>query len=65
MKPSIGRIVHYFEFLTRPYAAIISDVTVHGEIVLHAMTPGGVRVVHGALFSEEPQVGRWCWPPRV
>lgn len=73
MKPSIGRIVHYYHTSGRdpiPRAAIITGVELDGDPLKVTLTifepdpdlrPNTVR----ATFSDEPAPGCWCWPPRV
>lgn len=78
-KPSIGRIVHYHsygtpggEFLPEPRAAIITEVKPSpdpewGEWIasLAVLNPTGIFFNENVRFSEEPQPGRWSWPPRI
>jgi len=70
MKPTIGRIVHYFsygtpngEFKSEARAAIITAVHNDYEVDLFVMNPTGIflnqKVKQGTLG------GHWNWPERV
>jgi hypothetical protein len=67
-EPSIGRIVHYRDGDNGAcYAAIITYVYPHSTIVCltvfpHTPSPGCVRYVNSATYSETPVKGTWCWP---
>lgn len=69
-KPTIGRIVHYFErdarttdFKIKPFAAIITEV-IGGEynaVMLTLFLPGAVRCV-GVPVVQGTSRGCWNWP---
>jgi hypothetical protein len=77
MKPTVGRIVHYFiEDANRqtpgmgqgPYAAIITRV--HSDVVVDLMVlqPADVRHAGSVIKLEEASedsVNYWTWPPRI
>lgn len=74
MKPSIGRIVHYFvrewdsehpEGVVNPYPGIITKVHEDDSVDLAAFGgPEHGLVVTGIAFGDgEPRT--WIWPPRV
>lgn len=64
MKPTIGRIVHWYGYGgTGPYAAIITDV--HEDTVsLTVFYPNMVPSNEVAPYSEEPKWFHWSRPPR-
>lgn len=70
MKPTIGRIVHYYEGEQGPLAAIItttwSDVIVNLHVFFSSKR-GTVVEVTSVRFAEVPKLGErtWCWPPKV
>lgn len=70
-RPSVGRIVHYFDnddevAFTPPLAAIVTAVITTHTVALTVFgtncTPYNVARVPA---SETPKAGHWCWPPRV
>lgn len=71
MKPTIGRIVHYYPKNIRvnqtpkPVAAIITNIQQDGNVGLTLFKPGEVDHRLNVQYSEDPAVlPRWCWPPR-
>lgn len=74
MKPSIGRIVHYYESPTaQPLAAIITAVWSHSCVNLAIFNASGqpqsqppTSITLVADGAERSSSGRCCtWPPRV
>lgn len=71
MKPTIGRVVHYYptdhQDGQEPFAAIVSATTGNapGETTLRVLPPAGDLFVAMARHSDEPTPGCWTWPPRV
>jgi len=70
MKPTIGRIVHFEDWLYGTCAAIITNVDLDNDRCLlglfHKGPPGEYQpsvVYHAANFSETPKQGHWSWPP--
>jgi len=79
VKPSVGRIVHYYPDFPQlaPRPAIVLDVTEYDDedtgehleenryyvLLLIHLANGDER--KDAPFSVEPKVGHWSWPPRV
>ena len=70
MKPTIGRIVHFYPTdeavrLRHPRAAIVTDTygfsAVDITVFDHAHTAYGVE---WAAYSDTPKAGHWTWPPR-
>jgi hypothetical protein len=74
-KPTIGRIVHYYDNangLGMVYPAIISGVLynnpeMEGECTLSltVFTNTGIKFLSGINYSETNGIGCWGWPPRV
>jgi len=76
-KPSIGRIVHYYDpKIARPFAAIVVD-TIDEDDDLSSPMHVNLVVIAGAKFESDVETedvpysetrtksARWCWPPRV
>lgn len=66
-KPSIGRIVHYFDG-NIAVAAIIVHVDESGLVNLTLFLPDGGTAYRGRVsqFEEgKPQANTWNWPPRI
>lgn len=66
MKPSIGRIVHYYDDKSDdPIPACITGVGENGcdLTLLIAGAPGVYNVPEST--NGQPEVLRWNWPPRV
>lgn len=63
MKPSVGRMVHYYDGVNlTPWPAVIYRVNEDGSVDLTVLIPGtyganNVRENLGDTF--------WVWPPRV
>jgi hypothetical protein len=67
MKPTIGRIVHYYsETDQEPFAALVTAV-LSGHLVTLTVFPPNTDMftIDGASFSEAPTPRHWTWPPRV
>lgn len=80
-KPSVGRIVHYYEPANRdaadyePNAAIIVEVYPEGTVGLYVFPPlffppddkdhTKPAYKQHIHYSENPKPGHWSWPPRV
>jgi len=78
MKPTIGRIVHYYQELptgrgvdVQPNAAIITRLNAGGTVnlcVFHSglsSSPSGNAQSVGFGDPAEDKTGKlWCWPPR-
>ena len=73
MKPTVGRIVHFYapsgcvgpESLSGPYAALVTGVNDDASINLTTFGPTGsiypqLRIEH----ADTPTPGCWNWPPR-
>lgn len=71
MKPTIGRIVHYYPLDHQdgqePFAAIITRLTgSEGIVFLYVMPPTSEPFTAiGSARSDDPTPGCWTWPPRV
>ena len=77
MKPTVGRIVHYYDRwhgaedrVRGPIAAIITAVDeIHGDIVVSlTLFDEDATIVETRTHvkqSEEPTSFHWQWPPRV
>lgn len=77
MKPTVGRIVHYYvEDVTRqtcamgdgPYAAIITRVHSDAIVDLMVLSPADMRHAGQVAKLEEASdeaLTYWTWPPRV
>lgn len=72
MKPSPGRIVHYYKFWLmerleeEPQVAIILKVVDSERVILRVFSLNGAEddLTLEAKFSSEPKTGCWTWPPR-
>lgn len=74
-KPSVGRIVHYYDGLTAkepPNAAIVCAINDNGTVDLYVLPPHIWKDEHDRAhyeenvpYSETPKIGCWTWPPRV
>lgn len=65
--PTIGRVVHYRE-RGRVFAGLVGDVILGGEeptVDLGVLERGGWRFLTGVPYSDLPDDGTWCWPPRT
>lgn len=69
MKPSIGRIVHFYAHgETSPQAAIVVAVWSDTCVNLVAFNGGGTSSTQSSVLEGEAADttrSRWCWPPRV
>lgn len=70
MKPSIGRIVHYFsygtpggEYKNEQRAAIVTGVVDDETVHLCVLNPTGMFFNMNA--KKGTSGGQWDWPPRV
>lgn len=67
MKPTVGRIVHWYESydkeLKRPRAATIYEVSDLGTVTLFGFWPSAIPFE--VPFSAKPEPGHWTWPERV
>lgn len=70
LKPTVGRIVHYYGGSgVGPFAAMVTGVSQDedsGGVHLHVFPPDGEPYNAYTFYSEEPvsYTNRWCWPPR-
>lgn len=74
MKPTVGRIVHYYELAYGavpygPFAAIVTAVPEDADfITLSVMKPGEESMIWAANVREktspESVTDYWEWPPR-
>lgn len=65
MKPSIGRIVHYFaDDSDLPHAAIVTRVHSEQCVDLHVWSQEGTQFGMTSV-PNYPGGPRWEWPPRV
>ncbi len=70
MKPSIGRIVHYYTLQdATPRAAIISAVYEDGTVGLWTFPDpalcNGIGSAVAVPYAEAYAPGCWSWPPKV
>lgn len=71
MKPTVGRIVHYYDSKSRnaPLAAIITavhdDRCVNLTVFGNQFTHFGLMHLTSVVQSEAPTDGAWTWPPLV
>jgi hypothetical protein len=80
MKPSIGRIVHYIDDMSKVRAALMLDVKPNHEeleegntmrveyaslVTLKVFTGSGDFVREDVKFTAKEDKGCWFWPPRV
>lgn len=67
MKPSIGRIVHYYDSAGTCLAATITAVLEEksGLCWLNVAPPGGAHYEVQAAMADAPTAVHWTWPPRV
>lgn len=75
MKPTVGRIVHFYwseGFIgaprtprSDPQAAVITALWEGTDVSLFVMSQGHCFHTDAAVpFSETPLTGHWSWPPR-
>lgn len=71
VRPSVGRIVHYYEQNVGPFAAVITNVTggPKNAVDLHVFPCRrkiGDFVPIETVQNGVPDEGtrKWCWPPR-
>lgn len=70
-KPSVGRIVHYYDpNEDEPCAAIITYIYPDYPpdqmyVALRVFTKKSDYAMHPVTYSETPKSGFWSWPPRV
>lgn len=68
-KPTVGRIVHFWDTLDEPWAAIVVRVVSGMDVELVVYWPSNT-IVNGFKYdaihsySETPKPGHWSWPPR-
>jgi hypothetical protein len=69
MKPSIGRVVHYYASAgqVKPFAALITDVHSDTCINVAGFNNGNTQFGQTSVcYNEDPTSGmRWVWPPKV
>lgn len=70
MKPSVGRIVHYFsygtpggEYKSEPRAAIITEIVDDETVGLCVLNPTGQFLNRNVKHGRNG--GQWDWPERV
>lgn len=73
MKPTVGRIVHYFDIRPKatpqsngPHAAIVTAVDGDNTTLwVFFPAPGAPREIAGVPHDDEAKSGfYWVWPPR-
>jgi len=75
MKPSVGRIVHYYTlggaFSGKPIAATITETATENpyrspmDVGIFGMHHEASIQLESVSYSEKPKPGCWSWPPRV
>lgn len=66
MKPSIGRIVHYYvNEYPKARAAIITEVNKHDGVNLTVFDSGYTFFVYDIHHVSDAGDGWWDWPPRI
>lgn len=68
MKPTVGRIVHYYsktknKLVSKLHAAVVAEVHVDGQATLTVLDPDGIHFKK-APQAETPTEGHWNWPPK-
>lgn len=80
MKPTVGRIVHYYmndNMCVSPAVVLVTNTDVNLDVwpdeipipygdELSLLVHGLIRDyrLHSVPFSETPKPGHWTWPPR-
>jgi hypothetical protein len=65
MEPTIGRIVHWYDYQgVGPYAAIVTDIH-EDSVSLTVCFPNMLPELATGPYSEEPKQFHWSWPPRA
>lgn len=68
MKPTVGRIVHFYEQGQGPFAAIITVVHSETCCTLSVFKPQQTQVYVGSSVQHESVADKswvyWAWPPR-
>jgi hypothetical protein len=62
MKPSIGRVVHYWPDQEEPLAAIITALA-DDFVSLCVFGATGIEFLD-AEYADKPEEGKWTWPKR-
>lgn len=66
MKPTVGRIVHFYEDGQGPFPAIVTVVINDTCCMLSVFKPGqtSVYLASSCLFNDSNASQYWVWPPR-
>lgn len=63
MKPTVGRIVHYYDLHDGPFPAIITAVWSEHVVSLAVFTENGILFCKETNDAPEDVLPRWSWPP--
>ena len=65
-KPSLGRVVHYYDTDGTTKAAMITYVHSESLVNLAVFGPNGETFGRTSIaYSDTPGSGGWFWPPRL
>lgn len=65
MKPTVGRIVHFYMDQEVEAAAIVTCVNEDGSLELCVFMTDGLFYAHDVEYTNMGAMGQWSWPPRA
>lgn len=68
MKPTVGRVVHFYEDDQGPFAALVTGVYANGSCMLAVFKPAHTSIYAIACYEKGATGSEhcyWTWPPRA